>query len=328
MFKNVTSQKIALFAFDTTTGAAKTGDAANITAYVSKDHGSVTVLGDTSATEMDATNAKGWYLFDVTQTETNADTLLFTGKSSTANISIVGRPIFTRPPNHSALSIDSNGRVDVIKVAGTTQTAGDLATLITAVDDFVDTEVAAIKAKTDQLTFTTANRVDSQVFGMQADTVTASAIATDAIGSAELAASAVTEIQSGLSTLDAAAVRTAVGLASANLDTQLGTIDDFIDTEVSAIKAKTDNLPASPAAVSDIPTANTNADALLDRAAGVETNRTLRQALRLILAVCTGKASGLNTTTATYRDTNDSKNRVVATVDVDGNRSAVTYDAS
>lgn len=44
----------------------------------------------------------------------------------------------------------------------------------------------------------------------------------------------------GFSILDAAGVRSAVGLASANLDTQLGAIDDYIDTEVAAIKAKTD----------------------------------------------------------------------------------------
>lgn len=46
----------------------------------------------------------------------------------------------------------------------------------------------------------------------------------DSITSGVMAASAITEIQSGLSTLDAAGVRTAVGLASANLDTQLDAI--------------------------------------------------------------------------------------------------------
>jgi hypothetical protein len=62
-----------------------------------------------------------------------------------------------------------------------------------------------------------------------------------------------TEI-TGFNDLDAAGVRSAVGLAAANLDTQLTTIDDFldteiaailaaVDTEVAAIKAKTDNLP-------------------------------------------------------------------------------------
>ena len=101
--------------------------------------------------------------------------------------------------------------------SSTLATAANLSTLT----GYVDTEVAAIKAKTDQLTFTTANRVDSQVFGMQAGTVTASAIATDAIDADAIAADAVTEIQSGLSTLTAAGIRTAVGLASANLDTQL-----------------------------------------------------------------------------------------------------------
>jgi hypothetical protein len=39
--------------------------------------------------------------------------------------------------------------------------------------------------------------------------------------------------------LDAAAIRAALGLASANLDTQLGAIDDYVDTEVAAILADT-----------------------------------------------------------------------------------------
>lgn len=137
--------------------------------------------------------------------------------------------------------------------------------------------------------------------------------------------------------LDAAGTRSAVGLASANLDTQLSAIAAYIDTEVAsilaavdtevaAIKAKTDNLPAAPAATGDIPTANANADALLDRAAGVETGVTVRQALRGILSSALAKLSGAATTTVSIRDVNDSKNRIVATVDADGNRSAVTLD--
>lgn len=53
---------------------------------------------------------------------------------------------------------------------------------------------------------------------------------------------AVRQDVTGGSGLDAAGVRAAVGLASANLDAQLGTIDDFLDTEVAAVKAKTDQL--------------------------------------------------------------------------------------
>lgn len=135
--------------------------------------------------------------------------------------------------------------------------------------------------------------------------------------------------------LDAAATRAAIGLAAANLDVQLGAIAGYIDTEIgglqsmaTAIKAKTDNLPAAPAASSDIPSANANADALLDRASGVEAGWTLRQALRIMLSVLAGKASGLATATAHYRDMADSKDRIVASVDESGNRTAVTRDAS
>lgn len=52
--------------------------------------------------------------------------------------------------------------------------------------------------------------------------------------------------------LDAAGVRTAVGMASANLDTQLGNIN-----------TKTTNLPAAPAATGDIPSASSIASAVL-----------------------------------------------------------------
>ena len=92
MQKNIGSQKLIVFAFDSTTNLPKTGDAANITAYESLDWGAVTVLGDTSATEMDATNAKGYYLFDLTQAETNGNTIAFSAKTTTANIVVIGAP--------------------------------------------------------------------------------------------------------------------------------------------------------------------------------------------------------------------------------------------
>ncbi len=50
--------------------------------------------------------------------------------------------------------------------------------------------------------------------------------------------------------------------------------------------------------------------------------------IRVIAAACGGKASGLATTTAVYRAADDSKDRITATVDANGNRSAVTLDGS
>jgi hypothetical protein len=140
--------------------------------------------------------------------------------------------------------------------------AANLDTQLTAIDDFIDTEVAAIKAKTDQLTFTVAGKVDSTI-----------QLASDfAQGAADKVWNTAARTLTSLAGV-AADIRGAVGLAAANLDTQLATIAGYIDTEigtlvanvatilsavdteVAAIKAKTDNLPAAPAAVSDIPTA-------------------------------------------------------------------------
>jgi hypothetical protein len=71
---------------------------------------------------------------------------------------------------------------------------------------------------------------------------------------------------------------------------------------------------------------NAIADALLDRSAGVETSQTVRQAMRLMLAGLVGKLSGAGSTSIAIRDTNDTKNRISATVDSSGNRSAITLD--
>lgn len=173
MFKNVASQKIQLFAFDYSTGAPKTGDAANITAYVSKDHGAVTVLTDTTAAEMDATNAKGVYVFDLTQGETNADELTFTAKSTTANVSITPRFISTDPASFTSFVTPTGATVAAVTGAVGSVTgnvggnvAGTVASVVGAVGSVTGltaSDVGAIKAKTDSLTFTVAGNVDANI---------------------------------------------------------------------------------------------------------------------------------------------------------------------
>ena len=112
MFKNVASQKIIVFAFDETDNTPKTGDAAQITAKITKDYGSATALGDTNPTEIE----DGYYAFDVTQTESNADVILVLPESSTADIQVVGCPatIFTRPQYFPDLGIESDGDLAVV----------------------------------------------------------------------------------------------------------------------------------------------------------------------------------------------------------------------
>lgn len=107
--------------------------------------------------------------------------------------------------------------------------------------------------------------------------IVAGAIATGAITNAKFAAGAIDAAAIADNAIDNATFAEDVGstayatnkialaadkaIANAALATaaNLAIVDDFLDTEIAAIKAKTDNLPAAPAAVGDIPTAVANA---------------------------------------------------------------------
>jgi hypothetical protein len=66
------------------------------------------------------------------------------------------------------------------------------------------------------------------------------------------------------------------------------------------------------------------ADAYLDRANAIETGITPRQAHRIEVAGAAGVVSGADTTTVLVKNPAGAKTRVTATVDADGNRSAIT----
>lgn len=88
--------------------------------------------------------------------------------------------VSTIPASVAAILVDTAE----IGAAGAGLTVLATQTSVNTIDDFLDTEVAAIKAKTDQLTFTTANQVD-------ATTVT---VSTGAIGTGDIASAALNEI--------------------------------------------------------------------------------------------------------------------------------------
>ena len=104
----------------------------------------------------------------------------------------------------------------------------------------------------------------------------------------------------------------------------LKTLIETVDTVVDSILADTgtDGVVLSSATQQSIATA------LLDLSNGVETSYTLRQALRLILSSAAAKLSGAATTSVVIRDIGDTKDRITATVDADGNRTAVSVDAT
>lgn len=236
MFKNVASQKAIFFAFTITTGAAKTGDAANITPYESLDYGAVTPITDSSMTEMDATNAPGYYICDLTQGETNADTILFSAKSSTANISVIGAPatVFTYPATGilaptvagRTLDVSAGGEagVDWANVGSPTTVVGLSGTTVKTATD-VETDTADIQSRLPAALV--SGRIDASVGAMAANVLTAAATAADFT----------TEVTSGLAT-------------TAHVQEVEDKVD-IVDTVADAIKAKTDSLTFTVAGLVD-----------------------------------------------------------------------------
>jgi hypothetical protein len=68
-------------------------------------------------------------------------------------------------------------------------------------------------------------------------------------------------------------------------------------------------------------------DEVVDGNAPADAN-SLRESVALMAAVLAGKSSGGGTATIKFRDLGDTKDRQTATVDVDGNRTAVTVDGT
>lgn len=81
-------------------------------------------------------------------------------------------------------------------------------------------------------------------------------------------------------------------------------------------------------AVGAVNISSSGSDSILDSADSIETGLTVRGALRIITAALSGKLSGAGTTTVVIRNYGDTKNRITATVDTDGNRTDVTTDVT
>lgn len=248
-----TDQLIFFVAISTTDGSRKTG-LSSFTVYRSRNGGAATVYTTPTVAELSAANMPGVYALTIDEDTTIASSsdseemalhITATGMMPVTRVVELYRRVVT---SGRTAAIDSSGRVDVGAVTGTAQTAGDLAALINAVDDYVDTEVAAIKAKTDNLTFTVAGQVDVNVVDWKGSA--APAMTGDAY--ARLGAP-----------------------AGASVSADVAAIKSVAD----AVKAKTDNLPADPADASDLATLfaalTSHGDAVWSTATGFATSAAL-----------------------------------------------------
>lgn len=193
------------------------------------------------------------------------------------------------PPTHAELTAGLAAADDAVLAVLGTPAGASLAADVAAVKG----QTAAIEVDTQDVqarlpASLVSGRMDASVGAMAANVMTAAAAAADLT----------TELQSGLAT------SAALALVAADVT------DILTDTGTT--------LPAA------IPSASAIADAVLDEA--VEGSVTLRESVRLANAALGGKASGLDTTNPKFRDLADTKDRIDATVDANGNRSAVTRD--
>jgi hypothetical protein len=243
VYKNIASQKIAVYAHDTAADAPKTGDAAQITAQISLDGAATAATNDANPTELDAADAPGIYLFDATQAETNADLIILCGASSTGDVSIEPVIIYTLPGTNAGVS------TDVVQISGDSTAANN------AESFFDGTGYAGTNNVIPTVTAVT-NQVTADVTAISGDSGAADNLELDYDGTGYAKAnSTIGTTTTNTDLVTAADVRTEMDANS----TQLAAI--VADTN----ELQTDDVPGLIAALND-PTAATIADAVLDEA--------------------------------------------------------------
>lgn len=137
----------------------------------------------------------------------------------------------------------------------------------------------------------------------------------------------------GLNDLDAAGVRAAVGLASANLDTQLADIPTVSEFNARTLAAADYFDPAADT-VANVTTVGSVTTKTGYSLASTGLNLVLIDgvafpvAMQYVAAATAGKVSGAGTGTEVFVGLDDATNRLTATVDASGNRTAITRNAS
>jgi hypothetical protein len=210
------------------------------------------------------------------------------------------------------LNVDASGKVPA------TIAAGDIA------NDAITASVIASNA-------ITAAKIATNAIGasqIAANAITSAKIAADAIGASQLAADAVAEIQSGLAT---AASQTTI--TTHLTDIKGGTFNGATDS-LEAIRDRGDAAWITGSTLDAAGVWSYASRSLTDKvgfalasggldAVVVETGLNARQALSIIAASAAGTLAGAATTTITIDGAGVAIDRIVATVDADGNRTAV-----
>ena len=200
--------------------AAIEADTQDLQTQVGVDGAGLTAIGDTRIANLDATVSSRLAAASYAAPLDAAGTRTAIGLA-TANLDtqLAGLPTDADVQAAATAALNAYDPPTNAEFEARTLLAASYATAaaLDAVDNYVDTEIAAIKAKTDNLPSDPADQ--------------------SAVEAAIAAATSTLATAANLATL------------AGYVDTEVAAILAAVDTEVAAIKAKTDNLPASPAAV-------------------------------------------------------------------------------
>jgi hypothetical protein len=226
----------------------------------------------------------------------------------------------------AAVSVNGVPEVDVTHIGGDAQSATDL-------KDFAD---AGYDPSTNKITGTTDMRgTDS------------AALATTALSNVTWTDAKAAFLDHSVATVDGnvdtilSRVTAAVALASICTETRLAELDAAnIPADLDSALADTNELQTDwanggrldlllDACALEATVAALNDISVADIIAGVaDGSYDLQEMMRIMFAALSGKSSGGGTVTLKFRDSGDAKDRISATVDATGNRSAVTLDGS
>lgn len=296
MQKNTASQKFIVFAFNTTTNLPVTGDAANITATISKEFAADVSTNDVNPTETQG----GFYAFDATQAETNANDIQIFPSSVTSNIQVISVPglITTTPVSFGD---------DIIQTA-------DNDVKISALNDF---NPATDTVANVTLVATTTTNTDMRGTN-SANTVVPPSVAQF---NARTIPSADYFVVTDYTAPDNASITSI--LADTN-ELQLNQGDWLTATGFSTTEPDNAGIAANG---SDIAALNDISVAQILSGGDIDTY-SLEESLKLMLAANVGILSGAATNSILIQAADGSKTRLTASVDVNGNRTAVTKDAT
>lgn len=156
-----------------------------------------------------------------------------------------------------------------------------------------NSDITSIKTQTDKMAFTTANQIDARVITNSDKTGYTASTVSDKTG---YSLSGTKQTLDALNDLSESDITTAIAdlPTNAELTAALGTLNDITVADIIA-------------GISD---------GTFD----------LQELIKIFTAACAGKSSGGGTATLIFRNPADTKNRITATVDANGNRTAMVYD--